>query len=117
MVGKFAKLEVLSHHGTEHYCPISMFKVLALPFADNHSELTNCSQVFGISEIDLITEDMDPPPVEEEDDEPGDDLKEPNIMQTIKDAVHKVVNVFRPKNVTLALQTNGSQLAGASLRF
>ena len=38
-------------------------------------------------------------------------------MQTIKDAVHKVVNVFRPKNVTLALQTNGSQLAGASLRF
>ena len=60
---------------------------------------------------------MDPPPVEEEDDEPGDDLKEPNIMQTIKDAVHKVVNVFRPKNVTLALQTNGSQLAGASLRF
>ena len=29
-MGKFAKLEVLSHHGTEHYCPISMFKVLAL---------------------------------------------------------------------------------------
>ena len=28
-MGKFAKLEVLSHHGTEHYCPISMFKVLA----------------------------------------------------------------------------------------
>ena len=59
---------------------------------------------------------MDPTPVEEDDDDPGDDLKEPNIMQTIKDAVHKVVNVFRPKNVTLALQTNGSQLAGASLR-
>ena len=38
-------------------------------------------------------------------------------MQTIKDAVHKVVNVFRPKNATLALQTNGSQLAGASLRY
>ena len=55
--------------------------------------------------------------MEEEDDEPGDDLKEQNIMQTIKDAVHKVVNVFRPKNATLALQTNGSQLAGASLRY
>ena len=97
VVGKFAKLEVLSHHGTEHYCPISLFKV------------------FGISEIDLITEDLDGPPVEEEEDEQEAD-KEPNIMQTIKDAVHKVVNVFRPKNVTLALQANGSALAGASLR-
>ena len=33
VVGKFAKLEVLSHHGTEHYCPISLFKVLVLSFA------------------------------------------------------------------------------------
>jgi hypothetical protein len=30
-------VEILSHHGTEHYCPISIFKV------------------FGISEIDLIS--------------------------------------------------------------
>ena len=117
VVGKFAKLEVLSHHGTEHYCPISLFKVFALSIALLRCVSLKLFEVFGISEIDLITEDMDPTPVEEEDDEPGTDPKEPNIMQTIKDAVHKVVNVFRPKNVTLALQTNGSQLAGASLRF
>ena len=117
VVGKFAKLEVLSHHGTEHYCPISLFKVFALSIALLRCVSLKLFEVFGISEIDLITEDMDPTPVEEEDDEPGTDPKEPNIMQTIKDAVHKVVNVFRPKNVTFALQTNGSQLAGASLRF
>ena len=110
-------MEVLSHHGTEHYCPISLFKVFALSIALLRCVSLKLFEVFGISEIDLITEDMDPTPVEEEDDEPGTDPKEPNIMQTIKDAVHKVVNVFRPKNVTLALQTNGSQLAGASLRF
>ena len=108
---------MLSHHGTEHYCPISLFKVFALSIALLRCVSLKLFEVFGISEIDLITEDMDPTPVEEEDDEPGTDPKEPNIMQTIKDAVHKVVNVFRPKNVTLALQTNGSQLAGASLRF
>ena len=85
VVGRYAKLEVISHHGTEHYCPISLFKV------------------FGISEIDLITEDMDPDPVEDDDDD-EDDPKDNIIVQTIKNAVHKVVNVFRPKNVTLALQ-------------
>ena len=31
------QVEILSHHGAEHYCPISIFKV------------------FGISEIDLIS--------------------------------------------------------------
>ena len=25
--GKYVKVEILSHHGTEHYCPISQFKV------------------------------------------------------------------------------------------
>ncbi len=37
--GKFVKVEVLSHHGHEHYCPISLFKI------------------FGISEIELIGAD------------------------------------------------------------
>ena len=40
------------------------------------------------------------------------------IMQTIKDAVHKVVNVFRPQNVSSLVETlNTSSLEGASLRF
>jgi hypothetical protein len=98
VVGRYARLEVLSHHGTEHYCPISLFKV------------------FGISEIDLITEDTEPGPEDEDEDEAGDDPGDSVIVSTIKDALKKVASVFRPKNSTLALQVNGSVLAGASLR-
>ena len=39
--GKYVKVEILSHHGNEHYCPVSLFKI------------------FGISEIELIGVDDD----------------------------------------------------------
>jgi len=100
VVGKYAKVEILSHHGNEHYCPVSMFKV------------------YGISEIDLITEDD---PNDDHDDAPeetvDDELSEHIIVKTIKEAVHKVVNVFRPQNVSLVATLNTSSLQGASLRF
>ena len=101
VVGKYAKVEILSHHGSEHYCPVSLFKV------------------FGIPEIDLITEEEDPEDVETDLDEAGEDEPRSHpIMQTIKDAVVKVVNVFRPQNVSSLVETlNTSSLEGASLRF
>ena len=97
---KYARMEILSHHGSEHYCPVSIFKV------------------YGISEIDLITNDD---PDDDQDDAPeetvDDELSEHIIVKTIKEAVHKVVNVFRPQNVSLVATLNTSSLQGASLRF
>ena len=101
VVGKYVKVEVLSHHGSEHYCPVSLFKV------------------FGIPEIDLISEDdheedgSDETPDVSSEDEP----KHHPIVQTIKDAVHQVVNVFRPQNVSIVETLNTSSLQGASLRY
>ena len=45
------------------------------------------------------------------------DKKEHFIVETIKKAVHKVVNVFRPQNESLVETLNTSSLHGASLRF
>ena len=101
VVGKYVKVEVLSHHGSEHYCPVSMFKV------------------FGIPEIDLISEDdheedgSDESPDVSSEEEP----KNHPIVQTIKDAVHQVVNVFRPQNVSIVETLNTTSLQGASLRY
>lgn len=75
-------------------------------------------KVFGIPEIDLITEDDSEDDRTEDIDETGEDEQKPNtIVQTIKDAVHKVVNVFRPQNVSLVETLNTSSLQGATLRF
>merc|ERR1719422_1076091 len=75
-------------------------------------------KVFGIPEIDLITEDDSEDDRTEDIDETGEDEQKPNtIVQTIKDAVHKVVNVFRPQNVSLVETLSTSSLQGATLRF
>ena len=77
--------------------------------------------MFGIPEIDLITEEEEPEderPDTEVDEAREDEPRSHPIMQTIKDAVHKVVNVFRPQNVSSLVETlNTSSLEGASLRF
>ena len=101
VVGKYVKVEVLSHHGSEHYCPVSLFKV------------------FGIPEIDLISEDdhEEDGPDESPDVSSEDEPKHHPIVQTIKDAVHQVVNVFRPQNVSIVETLNTSSLQGASLRY
>ena len=28
--GKYVKVEILSHHGNEHYCPVSLFKIFGI---------------------------------------------------------------------------------------
>jgi len=104
MVGKYVKVEIFSYHGTEHYCPVSVFKV------------------FGISDIDLMSLDD----TQDDDDDDGDDALEgekqnsDNILfKTIKDAVDKVVNVFsrERENQTMSSTLNESSLNGATLRY
>ena len=88
--GKFAKVEILSHHGSEHYCPVSLFRI------------------FGISEIELmgVDEEEDEEDVHHglaADDEIGlDEKKGSGIVNYIKEKVdatiNRVVGVFRPKD-------------------
>ena len=39
--GKYVRVEVLSHHGSEHYCPVSMVRV------------------YGVSELEIIAQEGD----------------------------------------------------------
>ncbi|CAB4054979.1 SUN domain-containing protein 2,Uncharacterized protein SLP1,Uncharacterized protein slp1 [Lepeophtheirus salmonis] len=91
--GKYVKVEVYSHHGSEHYCPISLFKI------------------FGISEIELMAhgdeEDEDevvvhpPPEPEEEESNQTKPRGKSSIVSFIKEKVDetigRVVNVFQSK--------------------
>jgi hypothetical protein len=114
--GKFVKVEILSHHGSEHYCPISQFKI------------------FGISEIELIGSDDD-----DDDDEPADENANPNLLPTdstmnnndnnvlkfikekMGETIEKVVGVFKPKDqnadVDMQQALNKSSLVGTSFAY
>lgn len=112
--GKYAKVEILSSHGSEHYCPISQFRI------------------FGISEIELIDEDEEP----EEDDGYVANLEDVvasttappapavNIVSYIKEKVgatiERVVGVFSPRdqtNVDMNVALNETSLVGNSFKY
>ncbi|CAG5048275.1 unnamed protein product [Parnassius apollo] len=101
LFGKFIKVEMLSHHGSEHYCPISLFKV------------------YGTSEFEVLEKESSQHPAhidEDEDDEIIDvpDVpaaeKEPSknlfgsardaVMSIMKKAAQALVKTEVPKNIS-----------------
>ncbi|XP_067144676.1 SUN domain-containing ossification factor isoform X2 [Centruroides vittatus] len=50
--GKFIKFELLSHYGTEHYCPISVIRVFGTSMVDEYEEMETAEISHHISEDD-----------------------------------------------------------------
>lgn len=100
LFGKFIKFELLSHYGSEHYCPISLFKV------------------FGTSEFEVLEkESSHASHVEDEEDEiievpdlPSPETESKNLFGSARDAVMSIMKKAAevlaksevPKNATCA---------------
>lgn len=101
LFGKFIKVEMLSHHGSEHYCPISLFKV------------------YGTSEFEVLEKENSQHPAHIDEDEDDDILDVPDIpaaetepsknlfgsardavMSIMKKAAQALVKTEVPKNVS-----------------
>jgi len=121
--GKYVKVEILSHHGTEHYCPISQFKI------------------YGISEIELIGSD-DEEDKNDDDSHDDDDVvttttttnnnngtpvnsNNNNVLKFIKEkmgeTIEKVVGVFKTKDlnayVDMSQALNKTSLVGTTFAY
>ena len=65
IVNKISQVEVLSHYGTEHFCPISLFRVYGnneYEFIDNQEETSGEPEVDSTAEEMLTNPDKTPPP-------------------------------------------------------
>lgn len=107
--GKYVKVEILSHYGHEHYCPISLFKI------------------FGISEIELIGVDEDAV----DDDLPHEDLSvdastdpqtsDNTLIKMFKEGFRLFVGVFSPneqvKDMDISQALNQSSLVGTTFMY
>lgn len=101
LFGKFIKVEMLSHHGSEHYCPISLFKV------------------YGTSEFEVLEKENSQHPAHIDEDEDDDIIDVPDIpavetepsknlfgsardavMSIMKKAAQALVKSEVPKNVS-----------------
>ena len=121
--GKYVKVEILSHHGTEHYCPISQFKI------------------YGISEIELIGSDDEEDKNDDDSNDDDDDVttttttnydvnvntnnNNNNVLKFIKEkmgeTIEKVVGVFKPKDlnadVDMFQALNKTSLVGTTFAY
>ena len=120
--GKYARVEVLSHHGEEHFCLVSHFKM------------------FGVSEIELLGGDDDD---DDDEEEPvtvgGEDstfeegLTSPEesskgnsngivsyIKEKVDETIERFVGVFRPRRDDAELMStalNETSLSGNTLAY
>ncbi|GAB6024445.1 hypothetical protein CHUAL_009605 [Chamberlinius hualienensis] len=99
--GKFLKLEVLSHYGSEHYCPLSRLRVYgtseyeALDTEEEQSEETVYGKKFDSStEDDELLDTLQPSSQEP-----------PNLFGSAKDAVINIV-----KKAAQALRSDHSEI-------
>lgn len=101
LFGKFIKVEMLSHHGSEHYCPISLFKV----YGTSEFEVLEKENSQHPAHIDEDEDDeiIDVPDVPAAETEPSKNLfgsARDAVMSIMKKAAQALVKTEVPKNVS-----------------
>lgn len=102
LFGKFIKVEMLSHHGSEHYCPITLFKVYGTSeFEVLEKESSQHATALDEDEDDEIIDGPDVPAAESE---PSKNLfgsARDAVMSIMKKAAQALVKTEVPnKNVS-----------------
>ncbi|KAL4705070.1 hypothetical protein ACJJTC_004569 [Scirpophaga incertulas] len=99
LFGKFIKVEITSHHGSEHYCPISLFKV----FGTSEFEVLEKENSHSAHIEDEDDEIIDVPDVPTTEAEPSKNLfgsARDAVMSIMKKAAQALVKTEVPKNVS-----------------
>ncbi|KAM3959123.1 SUN domain-containing ossification factor [Aphomia sociella] len=101
LFGKFIKVEMLSHHGSEHYCPISLFKV----YGTSEFEVLEKESSQHAAHIDEDEDDdiIDVPDLPAAETEPTKNLfgsARDAVMSIMKKAAQALVKTEVPKNVS-----------------
>lgn len=101
LFGKFIKVEMLSHHGSEHYCPISLFKVYGTSeFEVLEKESSQHTAHIEEDEDDEIIDVPDIPTVESEASKNLFGSARDAVMSIMKKAAQVLVKTEVPKNVS-----------------
>lgn len=101
LFGKFIKVEMQSHHGSEHYCPVSLFKV----YGTSEFEVLEKESSQHPAHIDEDEDDeiIDVPSIPAAETEPSKNLfgsARDAVMSIMKKAAQALVKTEVPKNVS-----------------
>uniref|UniRef100_G3PV91 SUN domain-containing ossification factor n=1 Tax=Gasterosteus aculeatus TaxID=69293 RepID=G3PV91_GASAC len=98
MFTKYIKVELLSHFGSEHFCPLSLIRVFGTSMVEEYEEIADPAE-----RPDDQDDDLDYPPGYA----PGEDRLSNNLIGSAKDVILNMVN-----NIAVNVLGGGSEIPG-----
>lgn len=98
LYAKYVKVELLSHFGSEHFCPLSLIRVFGTSMVEEYEEIADPAE-----RPDDQDDDLDYPPGYA----PGEDRLSNNLIGSAKDVILNMVN-----NIAVNVLGGGSEIPG-----
>ncbi|XP_035810360.2 SUN domain-containing ossification factor isoform X3 [Amphiprion ocellaris] len=83
---KYIKVELLSHFGSEHFCPLSLIRVFGTSMVEEYDEIADSQ--YPSERLEYLDEDYDYPPGYQ----PSEDKASKNLLGSATNAILNMVN-------------------------
>ncbi|KAF7668518.1 hypothetical protein LDENG_00009040 [Lucifuga dentata] len=83
---KYIKVELLSHFGSEHFCPLSLIRVFGTSMVEEYEEIADSQ--YPSERLEYLDEDYDYPPGYQ----PSEDKASKNLLGSATNAIINMVN-------------------------
>ncbi|XP_051802946.1 SUN domain-containing ossification factor isoform X2 [Acanthochromis polyacanthus] len=86
LYAKYVKVELLSHFGSEHFCPLSLIRVFGTSMVEEYDEIADSQ--YPSERLEYLDEDYDYPPGYQ----PSEDKASKNLLGSATNAILNMVN-------------------------
>ncbi|XP_008275649.1 SUN domain-containing ossification factor isoform X2 [Stegastes partitus] len=86
LYAKYVKVELLSHFGSEHFCPLSLIRVFGTSMVEEYEEIADSQ--YPSERLEYLDEDYDYPPGYQ----PSEDKASKNLLGSATNAILNMVN-------------------------
>ncbi|KAJ0065317.1 hypothetical protein NL108_007037, partial [Boleophthalmus pectinirostris] len=103
LYAKYVKVELLSHFGSEHFCPLSLIRVFGTSMVEEYDEIADSQD--PSERVDFLDEDYDYPPGYQ----PSEDKASKNLLGSATNAILNMVN-----NIAANVLGGGPEMEGGA---
>ncbi|XP_029001683.1 SUN domain-containing ossification factor isoform X2 [Betta splendens] len=105
---KYIKVELLSHFGSEHFCPLSLIRVFGTSMVEEYEEIADSQ--YPSERLEYLDEDYDYPPGYQ----PSEDKASKNLLGSATNAILNMVNNIAANVLGSKQEMEGGAQTGAN---
>ncbi|XP_034085658.1 SUN domain-containing ossification factor isoform X3 [Gymnodraco acuticeps] len=108
LYAKYVKVELLSHFGSEHFCPLSLIRVFGTSMVEEYEEIADSQ--YPSERLEYLDEDFDYPPGYQ----PSEDKASKNLLGSATNAILNMVNNIAANVLGGKPELEGGTVAGVN---